>query len=315
MIRLKTKLIVVVTTMIILLVFVFHLLAYGAEPEEVMAVNASWIDYELLRIDIVDTQRGSTSSLAVPLNDFVTDTESSPYILIQAVYLDGSLSGVIQISNPFYTAEADVKGNYAEPPYQPASDSYPEELYSNEYDTAPPRLGFTPDGTGTVIDNVVNQQGVEFFTVFTEEGNEFFLIVDRQRNTDNVYLLNTVTESDLMALAEKSGNIIKNPAVSVIPPVEELHNEVGSMVSQTIAPEPESSTAGNNRSNQILILIIILAAGGIAYYLKVIKPKRDAAGFDDTDDEYGYDDTEEHYGDSFEDDDNDSHSESDGETR
>ena len=64
---------------------------------------------------------------------------------------------------------------------------------------------FTPDGTGTVVDNATNQDGKEFFTITTAEEAVFYLVIDRQRETENVYFLNAVTVADLMALAESSG--------------------------------------------------------------------------------------------------------------
>lgn len=60
---------------------------------------------------------------------------------------------------------------------------------------------FTPDGTGTVVDNATDQDGKEFFTITTAEEAVFYLVIDRQRETENVYFLNAVTVADLMALA------------------------------------------------------------------------------------------------------------------
>lgn len=61
---------------------------------------------------------------------------------------------------------------------------------------------FTPDGTGTVVDNATDKDGKEFFTITTPNENVFYLIIDRQRTEENVYFLNAVTEKDLLALAE-----------------------------------------------------------------------------------------------------------------
>ena len=86
---------------------------------------------------------------------------------------------------------------------------------------------FTPDGTGTVVDNATNQDGKEFFTITTAEEAVFYLVIDRQRETENVYFLNAVTVADLMALAESSGEL----AAPEPPPEPERE--------PTTTPEPE----------------------------------------------------------------------------
>jgi len=277
-----------------------------------MIINATWLNDEMLRIDVTDISTGALSSLAIRLCDFVADAEGSPYILIQAADLDGNLSGVIQISNPFYVpsvstadsvvADSSTTGSAAgDEADQSELDGY-EDYMDYEYNGGEQTVGFTPDGTGTVVDNVVNENSVEFFTVFTEEGNEFFLVVDRQRNSDNVYLLNAVTEADLMALAERSGSPIDNQAVSAIPPigditppVDENHTNVPTPTPEPeLEPEPQPSGAGGINSGFVIILIVAAIACAAGYYFKIIKPRKDAAYddddfIDDDNDDYGYD--------------------------
>lgn len=65
---------------------------------------------------------------------------------------------------------------------------------------------FTPAGTGTIVDNATDEEGKEFHTVMTPGENVFYLIIDKQRGLNNVYFLNAVTEKDLLAFAEKSGD-------------------------------------------------------------------------------------------------------------
>ena len=257
-----------------------------------MLVNASWVDDEMLRIDVVDLDTGAVSSLAIRLCDFITDYGNSPYVLVQAADLDGNISGAVQISNPFYskaTKETTIQTNEAGTDLE---NVYADTSYR---DTSPTPLGLTPDGTGTVVDNVVTQNDIEFFTVFTEEGNVFFLVVDRQSSTDNVYLLNAVTEADLMALAERSGNPIEDSSVSVIPPLPEPPVELlQEEPSQSSELEP-LSTSSRNSNGFMVILIVALLAGGAVYYVKVILPKKNS-NFEDDDfdvDDYDeFDDTE-----------------------
>lgn len=263
---------------------------------ESMVVNASWLDDEMLRIDVVDVDTGVVSSLAVRLSDFVSDAENSRYIMIQAVDLDGNLSGVVQISNPFYNPElaAIITGiGQNQTPTEPAETG--GDYYNDEV-TESPQLGLTPDGTGSVVDNIVTQNDLEFFTVFTEAGNVFYLVIDRQGNTDNVYLLNAVTESDLMALAERDGNPIDNTTVSGIPappatepPAEEMQPPITQP--EITQPDIEETPQGNNGGvNFILIAVVMVAIGGVAYYFKIVRTKKPST---DIEDEGWYDDDDE----------------------
>jgi len=53
---------------------------------------------------------------------------------------------------------------------------------------SPSTQTLTPLGTGTVIDNVTNENNIEFFTITSTAGNIFFLIIDRQREAENVLM-------------------------------------------------------------------------------------------------------------------------------
>lgn len=164
------------------------------------------------------------------------------------------------------------------------------EIYSGAI--TPPR-GLSPYGTGTVVDNVITQNEIEFFTVYTEEGNVFFLVVDRKSNTDNVHLLNAVTEADLMALAERSGIPIELPYTGAIPPIGEItpQDEYCGEYPQTQDTTDSPPVERSSNSNFLLIFVVVLAVGGAAYYFKIVRPKQNAVYDDDDDfDEPGTDD-------------------------
>jgi hypothetical protein len=290
----KPRLFVALLT-VLLLVCVGAFTAYASEGEpdppiyegimainaaiDSMIVNASWLDGEMLRIDVVDANTGTASSLAVRLSDFVTnaDAQNSRYIMIQAVDLDGNLSGVVQINNPFYVPA----------PINPSVGLSPPVVSGNNgNDAEPPQQGLTPDGTGTVVDNVVTQNEIEFFTVYTEEGNVFFLVVDRQRTTDNVYLLNAVTEADLIALAEQSDNP-RNNNISAVPTPPPFEPPADGQEQQPLPiqpqpePDPEDPPARSGNNNWIFILLVAVGVGGAAYYFKIVKGKKSSAADDD----------------------------------
>jgi len=151
-----------------------------------------------------------------------------------------------------------------------------------------PTQPLTPPGTGTVIDNVTNENGIEFFTITSAAGNIFFLIIDRQRDSENVYFLNAVTERDLMALAEEAGDdwISASTPPPIIPGTPATPEVEPEPTPEPIPdPEPES---GGSRGIFILLIILALGGGAAGYYFKIYLPKQQG---DDTGDDYSdYDD-------------------------
>ena len=165
-----------------------------------------------------------------------------------------------------------------------------------------------PDGQGTVVDNAAGADGREFFTIATQDENTFYLIIDRQKDSENVYFLDTVKESDLLSLAEKDKNA--ESGVSAIPDPEPVCNcadkcapgEVKTDCQVCVlslkdctgkaaaAPdtEPEKTEKGSD-STIILVVIAALVAGGAGYYLKIYKPKHDLDDAEDLDDLTGRD--------------------------
>lgn len=159
----------------------------------------------------------------------------------------------------------------------------------------------TPDGQGTVMDNVTEENGKEFFTITTPSENIFYLIIDKQRDSDNVYFLNTVTENDLMALAEKDSG---NSGISAIPDPDPVcickeKCEVGAVntacsvcvlsikdcqgTAPTPVESPEPPKESNNAGTMVIVLLAALAAGGVGWYFKIYKPKHDMSDAEDFD--------------------------------
>ena len=159
-------------------------------------------------------------------------------------------------------------------------DAPPQSPWADAPETGNP---FTPDGSATVVDNATDEDGKEFFTFQTPEGNVFFLVIDRSRPNNNVYFLNAVTEQDLMALAEVSGT--NNPPFSPVPepvPPPDIEDTVPE------PPEPQPPTSSGN-GTFVFLIIGMIAFGGAAYYLKIVRPKKQSNDFDEDD----YQDSEE----------------------
>ncbi len=139
---------------------------------------------------------------------------------------------------------------------------------------------FTPDGQGTMVDNATDQDGKEFFTIMAADESVFYLVIDRQRETENVYFLNAVTVADLMALAEPSPEAVPEPLPEPEPaPTPEPKPE----------PEPEKS---GGAGTLLLVLAVLALGGGAGWYFKIYRPKQQAAApgedFDEAE-EYGED--------------------------
>ena len=125
---------------------------------------------------------------------------------------------------------------------------------------------FTPDGTGTVVDNATDEDGKEFYTITTADESVFYLVIDKQKTSENVYFLNTVTTDDLLPLAEQG----KEPPKEVTPEPEPKPTEPVEEV-----PEPEPEKKDSPLLSLLLIGAVVLAGGGIGYYFKIYKPKHE----------------------------------------
>ena len=153
------------------------------------------------------------------------------------------------------------------------------------------------------MDNVTDEDGKEFFTFTTPSENTFYLIIDRQRDSENVYFLNAVTENDLMALAEKgdgsaSTSAIPDPApvcvckdkceagaVNTSCPVcvLSMNDCVGTAPAPAAAQEPEKPQESSNTGMIVIVLLAMLAVGGAGWYFKIYKPKHDMSDAEDFD--------------------------------
>ena len=140
----------------------------------------------------------------------------------------------------------------------------------------------TPEGQGTVLDSVTDDEGKEFFTITTADESVFYLVIDRQKTEENVYFLNAVTVADLLALAEASGEDLTTAITPAAEPAADTE------------PEPEPEPEKESGSGGALVLILLLAAlggGGAFAYIKFIKPKQGAKVSADPDD-YEFEDEE-----------------------
>ena len=160
------------------------------------------------------------------------------------------------------------------PAYAQSSEPQPETASAPAETEAEPETQnpFTPDGTGTVVDNATDEDGKEFYTITTADESVFYLVIDKQKTGENVYFLNTVTTDDLLPLAEQG----KEPPKEVTPEPEPKPTEPVEEV-----PESEPEKKDSPLLSLLLIGAVVLAGGGIGYYFKIYKPKHEAPDLED----------------------------------
>lgn len=139
----------------------------------------------------------------------------------------------------------------------------------------------TPDGNATLVDQASDKDGKEFYTFTSPAGNQFFLIIDKQRSDNNVYFLDYVTEKDLISLAKKDK---ENPLITEAPEPEtkQPEPEIKEEKPEEKTVEEETSEKKQNNTGMVLILLLVTVGVGIAaYYFKILKPKQELDAADD----------------------------------
>ena len=62
---------------------------------------------------------------------------------------------------------------------------------------------FSVAGNGQLLDDITDDETKQFLTVQTKNGNTFFMVIDRSRNSENVYMLSLIDEMTLQNLLRK----------------------------------------------------------------------------------------------------------------
>lgn len=126
----------------------------------------------------------------------------------------------------------------------------------------------------TKTDGTVDGEKV-FYTFSTKEGEELYLVVDQGRGTDNVYLLDTVSLGDLRVLADNSDT-------SSAPEDKNEDNLLAILAEEDEAAEEQEGLQEKEKpkstfGNGLVILVFAGIGGGIYYYIKIYKNKKDEA--------------------------------------
>lgn len=195
-----------------------------------------------------------------------------------------------------------------------------ENAGSETIENGKPPFAFTPDGNLTLIDDFLQIEAPttedsapiekQFITVQSKNGNTFYIVIDRNGDTENVYFLNLVDEADLMALMEDENSETAAPTCSctdkcVVGAINTSCEICRSNMSEcagketVIVPQPtepaKEPDAKKKSANFLPVLVLLIAgvAGGAVFWFKFRKPKTKTSGNSDLEDyDFGEDDEE-----------------------
>ncbi|MDR1541543.1 MAG: DUF4366 domain-containing protein [Clostridiales bacterium] len=123
------------------------------------------------------------------------------------------------------------------------------------------------DGEGTLVDYVVTGNK-QFFTIKTRQESIFYLVIDNDKEENNVYFLTAIKESDLPLKSENE----EEPAAYA----PNLRAATTAPTELPFATEtPESPASGGGASTTLIMAgILFFSMIGIGWYTKIYKKKK-----------------------------------------
>ena len=158
----------------------------------------------------------------------------------------------------------------------------------------------TPDGNLEIVDDIV-QEDKQFITVKSRSGAEFYIVIDRSRDSDNVYFLNQVDDVDLFALLEEDSaascsckekctvGAVNSDCLVCRMDMKSCKGKVSEVKSEPDAEPNSAEPSGKQNILPVILIVGVIVGGAIVGFLKLKKNKPKSApapDFDgDTDDD------------------------------
>ena len=160
----------------------------------------------------------------------------------------------------------------------------------------------TPDGNLEIVDDIVHDDK-QFITVTSRSGAEFYIVIDRSRDSDNVYFLNQVDDVDLFALLEEDsaascsckekcavGMVNSDCLVCRMDMKSCAGKAVETKAEQTTPDSKPDKTGEKQNILPVILIVVVIGGGAVIGFLKLRKNKPKATSVPDFDDDTDDDD-------------------------
>lgn len=155
----------------------------------------------------------------------------------------------------------------------------------------------TPDGNLEIVDDILHDDK-QFITVTSRSGAEFYIVIDRSRDSDNVYFLNQVDDVDLFALLEENssancsckekcvvGTVNSDCLVCRMDMKSCAGKSVETKVEQTIHDSEPDKTGKKQNILPVILIIVVIGGGAVIGFMQLKKNKPKSAPAPDFDDD------------------------------
>ena len=159
----------------------------------------------------------------------------------------------------------------------------------------------TPDGNLEIVDDIVNEDK-QFIMVKSRSGAEFYIVIDRSRDSDNVYFLNQVDDVDLFALLEEDSSVscsckekctvgaVNSDCLVCRMDMKSCKGKVSEVKSETISDSEPAEIGKKQNILPVILIVVVIGGGAVIGFLKMRKNKPKVASVPDFDDDTDDDD-------------------------
>ena len=159
----------------------------------------------------------------------------------------------------------------------------------------------TPDGNLEIVDDIVHEDE-QFITVKSRSGAEFYIVIDRSRDLDNVYFLNQVDDVDLFALLEEDSaascsckekcvvGTVNSDCLVCRMDMKSCKGKVSEVKSEPDAEPNSAEPSGKQNILPVILIVGVIGGGAVIGFLKLRKNKPKATPAPDFDDDTDDDD-------------------------